>query len=372
MRGSTTAVIVAVAFAAAAFSAAGPAEARSIRSFKINNWDGGVYVYDDSNKFSHCAASAKYKSGITLYFSVNNKIEWAMAFSNPSWKLTKGNTYPVSYKVDSGQIHSGTGRALNPQLVQIPLPDTVSRFNEFRYGGLLAVAAGGEVVKFSLTDTSRMLSRLLECAKEYRSARAPGGSGERLFSEGASGAPTPPAERGESARGDGGSASASASGGGGDSPTADSRVEATTVATNVLATAGVANFRFMAPSETPASFKGHDAVWKADNMVGTMRVLAGSRARSLDAIRSGLIASDATNCKGKFASGSLPIEDKAGAVSIFTACEGEKGWSTYYVALPRRAGGHYLISLLGPADARDALQSASGAYRRAALQVMGN
>jgi hypothetical protein len=38
--------------------------------------------------------------------------------------------------------------------------------------------------------------------------------------------------------------------------------------------------------------------------------------------------------------------------------------------VPRRDGGHYLFTLVGRIDAADALQSASNAYREAALQVV--
>ncbi len=158
------------------------ADARSIRREKLNNWDIGVYVSDSTNRFTHCASSAKYKSGITLLFSVNRNIEWAIGFSDPSWSLTSGKSYTVVYKIDNGPVHSGVGRAITPVLVRMSLPDSVSRFNEFRYGDLLAVTTGSKVVRFRLTDTNGMLSALLRCAKQYRdrdSGRS--GSGSGLF-----------------------------------------------------------------------------------------------------------------------------------------------------------------------------------------------
>ena len=144
------------------------ADARSIRREKINNWNIGVYVSDSTDRFTHCAASAKYKSGITLLFSVNRRIEWAIGFSDPDWNLTRGRSYKVAYKIDQGPVRSGNGRAISRVLVRMGLPDSVRRFNEFRYGNLLAVTAGSKVVRFRLTDTKPMLSALLRCAKKYR------------------------------------------------------------------------------------------------------------------------------------------------------------------------------------------------------------
>lgn len=158
------------------------ADARSIRREKLNNWDIGVYVSDSTNRFTHCASSAKYKSGITLLFSVNRNIEWAIGFSDPNWGLTQGKSYTVVYKIDDGPVHSGQGRAVSSVLVRISLPDNVSRFNEFRRGDLLAVTAGSKVVRFRLTDTSAMLTALLRCAKQYRDRERNNSSrGNNLF-----------------------------------------------------------------------------------------------------------------------------------------------------------------------------------------------
>jgi hypothetical protein len=162
-------------------AAVSSADARSIRREKLNNWDIGVYVSDSTNRFTHCASSAKYKSGITLLFSVNRNIEWAIGFSDPNWGLTSGKSYTVVYKIDSGPVHSGQGRAISPVLVRISLPDSVGRFNEFRHGDMLAVTAGSKVVRFRLTDTSPMLTALLRCAKQYRDRDRGSSRGNNLF-----------------------------------------------------------------------------------------------------------------------------------------------------------------------------------------------
>jgi hypothetical protein len=146
----------------------GSADARTIRKIKIHNWSVSAHASDSSGKFTHCASAAKYKSGITLLFSVSRTIRWAIGFANPEWELTRGNTYKVAYKIDDGPVHTGTGKAVSTLLVRMPLPDSRNRFNEFRYGDLLAVTTGKKVVKFKLTDTSKMLTTLLKCAKHYR------------------------------------------------------------------------------------------------------------------------------------------------------------------------------------------------------------
>jgi len=42
--------------------------AKKIYSLKSGNWKGGAYTNNRTGRFSHCAASVKYKSGILLLF----------------------------------------------------------------------------------------------------------------------------------------------------------------------------------------------------------------------------------------------------------------------------------------------------------------
>ena len=146
----------------------GSADARTIRKTKIQNWDVSAHENDSNGRFTHCVAAAKYKSGITLLFSVNRRLGWAIGFASPEWNLSPGNNYRVTYKIDDGPIHSGTGRAVSTLLVHMGPPDSQRRFNEFRRGALLAVTTENKIVMFKLTDTAKMLTALLECAKRYR------------------------------------------------------------------------------------------------------------------------------------------------------------------------------------------------------------
>ena len=56
--------------------------------------------------------------------------------------------------------------------------------------------------------------------------------------------------------------------------------------------------------------------------------------------------------------------------SIFTSCEGESNWSVYYIAIPRRQGGLYLIGISGSGEVAARLQNVANAYRTVALEVL--
>ncbi len=47
------------------------------------------------------------------------------------------------------------------------LPPKNRLFRHFKTGGMLKVAARGKVMKFSLSGTGRMLSKLYRCATHY-------------------------------------------------------------------------------------------------------------------------------------------------------------------------------------------------------------
>ena len=154
------------------FLTAQPAAAAEIKPLRVGSWTGGAYTNDQTGAFSHCAASAEYRSGIVLLFSVTRDQQWSMGFSKPSWQLTPGKEYPVQYKVDRGRVLEGTAVARSKSLAQVMLPAKNNLFHSFRRGKILRVGAAQEVLEFALTGTSRMLSRLLRCSERYKNYAA--------------------------------------------------------------------------------------------------------------------------------------------------------------------------------------------------------
>jgi hypothetical protein len=55
---------------------------------------------------------------------------------------------------------------------------------------------------------------------------------------------------------------------------------------------------------------------------------------------------------------------------MFTSCKGEQASSTYYILLPRRKGGVYLLGILGSGEAAARVQNVVTAYRIVALEVL--
>ena len=157
----------ALAFAIAATAFAAPASAEKIASVTSGPWKGGAYTDNATGEFSHCAVNARYKSGVALFFSVTRDRQWSMGFANSHWNLSPGNRYPVRFQVDRGPILKSTATAKTQKMVQVHLPAKNRLFRHFKVGGMLKVAAGSKVMRFNLTGTNRMLSKLYRCATHF-------------------------------------------------------------------------------------------------------------------------------------------------------------------------------------------------------------
>jgi hypothetical protein len=429
---------------AVALCAASSAQAREINRYNVGGWQVGVFTNDQSGRFSHCAASANYRNGLTLLFSVSESLEWAIGFSSPEWRLTQGRDFDVEFRIDGGRVHSVRGRAVTDRLVRATLPDRVELFNQFRLGLRMVVSLNDNPeVTFNLSNTNAMLTEVLNCARrtkgysenptsnnndrprgddrntrprnddrdvrprndnrpreserdtgsrsDFRTPAAPqqnrvtqtpqtpnrndgGSSGSYRASEQGDNrvarVPPPDRERDDTTRQTdrrpvSPPANTPALG-----PTPDSRQEATQVATDILRRANF-SFEFQKPEQLNADLRErHDVVWRADEFLGTLRIYPDARADNIERVRSSVISADTAACKGTLDTGTLPAMADSKSVTMFTACKGSPVSSTYYILLPRRRGGIYLLGIAGTGEVAARLQNVANAYRTVALEVV--
>lgn len=396
--------LVIAAFAAAA-SLAVPANAATITSYKVAGWNMGAYTNDQTGRFSHCAASARYQNGLLLLFSVSESFRWSIGFSSQDWNLREGRSFDITFNIDGGRMNTVRGTAVTNRLIRAPLADSVELFNQFRQGlRLVANVDDNSPVTFNLTDTNVMLTEILQCAQKHKSYVANNDNrsreGDRDFGPGNNNRVTQP-ERNQQPNSNTGLGSggvrkdnnldnrvARAPDRDDDpmrpdrqpeqapantptvGPTPESRKEATEIATDILRRANF-TFEFQKPEQLTGDLRDkYDAVWRADGILGTLRILTGARGASIDKLRGELIADDASSCKGKFASGAVPAMSGSQSQSIYTSCEGQNNWSVYYIAVPRRKGGIYLLGIAGTGEAAARLQNVANAYRTVALEVL--
>ena len=65
-----------------------------------------------------------------------------------------------------------------------------------------------------------------------------------------------------------------------------------------------------------------------------------------------VIGGEAKGCKGMFFSGSIPDDGKEQMLRVFTTCQVKETSATiYYLAVPRKAGGIYILRTMTAAGA---------------------
>ncbi len=316
------------------------ASAETLYNFQVAGWHAGAYSKHNTRQFNHCAASAAYKSGILMVFSVSRSYHWSMGFSHRGWRLTPGQSYNIAFTVDRDPPIGSRAVAIGPSQVEVVLADSTHLFQRFRLGQQLRVAAAGQIFTFNLTGTSQVLPALLRCVQANLQ---PSGQSTVASNPFAAPAPANSASQGR--------------------PPAY-RAEAVALAANILGSAGVVGFRIV--NDDKSGFI--DAAWKADRLFGMVRIEPKEPPALISA---GMIAVDAAGCKSKFASGSMPATDKNELPRMFTKCgEGDQGWTVYYFIMPRKAGGHYLIGT-GSSGSDEPARQVESNIRNATLTVTG-
>ena len=325
MRFLTAAI---VALSTVVFSSA---QAKTIRNFKVGEWFAGAYASDSSGEFSHCAANARYKSGISVIFSINRNYHWSMSFVHPDWRLRPDAKFDIAFTVDDLKPIITTATAISSNHVVVPLANSAELFSQFRRGYVLRIAAAKQVFSFNLTGTSQLLPSLLTCTQNR-------GTIVRIASNPFESKTKNPTET--------------------TSDESSIVAEAAIFAANLLSNAGVTNFAMLEPNESP-EIKGH-ARWFQGSTFGTINIYPKINGNDHSDLPGYLIGVDAKDCKGTFFSGAIPDESNAKVVRVFTTCQkGEKPITIYYLAVPRKAGGAYIISTISlgtekPAKERDA------------------
>jgi hypothetical protein len=329
--------------------AAGP-----IRPFQIGNWSGGTYTDDSTGQFSHCAVYSTYQSGIALHVSVTRQFGWMLGFSRPDWRLAVGQNIPLDLTFDGRGPYHFYARVLTPNLAAISMPPTSDLVRRFRAAQQMTAGKDGQVSTFALTSTSQMLPALVDCVRQSTGVAAPRPASPQpvLPSTANTAAPSTPAPAPVSA---------------------DLHMEAMEIATNFILAAKLDGPKILPRSETPTEFASLGASWKANDTAGSVRIIpADGSSRGID-VAAAVIAADAKNCKGKFASArSSDLIDSEVVFHGVSMCEDSSGpRSVQYFIVPRNKGGFTLFSVTSGETSSNKPTSVSeervGLFRKAAL-----
>jgi hypothetical protein len=129
-------------------------------------------------------------------------------------------------------------------------------------------------------------------------------------------------------------------------------------------------------AETPVAFVSTGAAWRSDEAIGFVRIIpAREGVKGLD-VASAVVAMDARDCKGKFASGrTSELVDSDVVFRGFSSCEDSAGprISQYFI-VSRKKGGFVLFSVVSSMKTEEAKTVTRDErlkdFRKAALVVV--
>ncbi len=156
------AVAAAVLVAAASFNLS--AQARGpYGSINVGNWKGGAYTNDQSGSFSHCAAGARYSSGIFFLVMIDVTGGWSLGFMHEDWKLVHGQAFPLTLTFDGQQPFNVHGVPIADKLVRVPMPTNSALIAQFRKARAMTAYTQGQLFQFNLDQTAQLLPVLANC-----------------------------------------------------------------------------------------------------------------------------------------------------------------------------------------------------------------
>lgn len=312
---------------------------------QYGNWTGSAYT--DETRFSHCALSASYKSGISVHFAIDRDYLWRIGFSHEEWQLKPGDVYDVRYRIDRRRAIDAKAEVINETFMMAELIAKDYIFDQFRRGNTLNITIGDSDYAFSLKGTSRALSGLLRCVDQYIDYRPPARAAR---------APDPQPRQEEPASDI-------------EAPSPQDMLAATRFIVNMFAASEFAGYELldqatMAEPDSPNFFRTAAVGWTTSSIVGTVHVFDAAKYAAPD-ILAELFAIDARGCPGSFASGSKKSTINAAVLSGFTACKHEGAYKFYtdYLAFPQSGNKLYLISSM-QFDQTEVDQSVSEALAR--------
>jgi hypothetical protein len=330
-------------------------------SVNVGNWSGGAFSNDQTGAFTGCIASANYKSGITVFVMVSNNTTWNLGFTHNNWSLKPGSAFPIVLTFDGRSPVNVNGRVVSAQTVSVEMPDTSDLIKQ------LSAFAEGNLFQFNLDKTGVLLPALVNCVvtvnRDGIAAAKDFVLPQRAPAAAARAAPSPAT----------GSSLKPASG----PSTPELQLEAMEFASNFILKAALNNARVLSRAETPPTLVSNGAAWKSDDAIGFVRIVpAQGGVKGLD-IASAIVANDAKDCKGKFASArNSELIDSDVVFRGMSSCEdSERASISQYFILPRKKGGFVLFSVIANLrveEARNPLREEKNKdFRKAALVAVG-
>jgi hypothetical protein len=152
-RAAAVAVLLSTIFASSNADARGP-----YGTISVGNWQGGAYTNDETGSFTHCAAGARYASGVSFSRDDRQQCGWSLGFMHEQWKLTTGAAFPLTLTFDGQQPFNVHGVPIADKLVRVPMPSNSSLIAQFRKAKAMTAYTQGQLFQFNLDQTGTAIA----------------------------------------------------------------------------------------------------------------------------------------------------------------------------------------------------------------------
>jgi hypothetical protein len=307
----------------------GLAHAANDVSIRIGDWILRPHFSEQKDKkqkgkrLDRCSAQLTNADNITMIYSLDTHYMWTFELSNPSWNFPNGSKFDVSFGNRERGFFRQRVAALDPQLVRVLLPDSVSSFEALRRLFKLDVVAGGLTTQFDLAYANQVLLALTQCVTKFgTTAKSKAAVAAWLKS------PIGPAA---------------------DASSDPAILKETADLASAIVTEGeIAKAAALKPDEVPDGVTG-DTVWKiADNLFTISVLPKGAVPTEIGDLNDLIVGGDAQKCRGDFFAGAmLDVVESATIARAYTTCQTlQATTSTYYFVKPRRQDGLYLMKII--------------------------
>lgn len=382
-----------IAFVAALMvGAAARAELVNGTQFESGIWKGAAYTSDTTSRFSHCAMSTAYPTGISMFFAISDNYTWRIGWSYKTWNLNVGQNYAVSLSVDG--VNAGTlqAKAVNKQFAVAELPAQATLFDLFRRGNQLTMVSGSDRFQFSLLGTNAALTVLINCTRNQLASATPqpqprpvppppGADRPGPITAPQPAEPRPTQPTAQPAPPSAAPAPPANTRRLWPESTAQQRVEAARTLSAILAMPAMQGFRPMSEREAidlnlPQSVRA-DLAWRSELLTGTLDIVPSQSGLNASAIASTIIAADRRACGGgRFESGRTADPRSQRVARLFTTCEASlRTTEARYMVVPMADGAsHYVFAMVGPSfqsgDGRTEVAKAADELRGTVFEVV--
>ena len=306
-------------------------------SIKVGLWTGGAFT-DATGKFSYCGAGTPYVNGIYFMVVMDASNSWGLGFAHEAWQLQVGEAFPIDVTFDGQAQFHVFGNAMTRNSVIVPMPNNSNLMTQFRKSSAMSAMAKGQLFQFKLDGTGQLIPTLANCVAAVK-GRGITNAGDFTVAQAPKPATPPPGGAPQA----GASLKPETSQG-----QAELQIEAVELATNFILKAALHNPKILSRSDAPGSLASGGAAWRSDEASGFVRIIpAQPGMKGLD-VTAAVIAADAKECKGKFASArKSELIDSDVVFQGLVSCEDSDGSRlSHYFIVPRSKGGFVMFSVV--------------------------